>query len=202
MRLWFRLLLYIFKLPFYKAFTHADEVSRLNFRVLPSDLDTNFHLNNGQYLVMMDYGRLDLTVRSGLWKVIWKNKWTPVVSGASIRFRRELRLWEPFVMETKLAYWDGPTAVMEQRLRFRKGQKKGAIASTALFKVGIYDRANRTFVPFQDIVKMSGHTLPQPELKDHIRDFLATNESFQQYDRQDSTALKPADQKEPSNSHE
>jgi hypothetical protein len=39
--------------------------SRVTFRVLPTDCDVNFHLNNGRYLAFMDLGRLHLTAQIG-----------------------------------------------------------------------------------------------------------------------------------------
>ncbi len=65
--------------------------SSLRFRVWPHDLDTSLHLNNGRYWTLMDLGRTDLMIRSGLWRPVLRNGWTPVVSAGQIRFRRELR---------------------------------------------------------------------------------------------------------------
>ena len=42
------------------------EASRLTFRVWFHDLDPFRHMNNGRYLTLMDLGRTDLMVRSGL----------------------------------------------------------------------------------------------------------------------------------------
>ena len=42
--------------------------SSLPLRVLPTDIDIAMHVNNGMYLSLMDLGRFDLMVRSGLWQ--------------------------------------------------------------------------------------------------------------------------------------
>ncbi|MDC0434241.1 thioesterase family protein [bacterium] len=34
--------------------------------VLPNDLDLTMHMNNGRYLTICDFNRVDLFVRSGL----------------------------------------------------------------------------------------------------------------------------------------
>ena len=46
-------------------------------------------MNNGRYLTLMDLGRADLVIRSGLWRAVLRHGWAPVVSAVKIRFRRE-----------------------------------------------------------------------------------------------------------------
>jgi len=40
--------------------------SRLPLRVWPNDLDLFGHMNNGRYLTLMDLGRLQIVMKSGL----------------------------------------------------------------------------------------------------------------------------------------
>ncbi|MTI19123.1 thioesterase [Rhodobacteraceae bacterium RKSG542] len=188
MRLWFRLILFLLITPFRKKLESPTGPSILKYRVHLTDIDTNVHLNNGQYLTFMDLGRLDLLARTGLWRPVLKHKWMPVVSGAAIRFRRELRLFEPFILESNMVYWNDETAVMEQRFRFIKGKRSGAIAATALVRVGLYDRSQRQFVPMSRLMEETGHFVPQPELKEHIRAFLESEEQIKYHDRQDPSA--------------
>jgi hypothetical protein len=63
------------------------------------------HLNNGRYWTLMDHGRADLMIRFGLWRTVGKNQWLPVVSAGKIRFRRELRLFQPFTLKTRIVAW-------------------------------------------------------------------------------------------------
>ena len=85
MNLWLRLLWLIatawrrprLELPF--------ATSSLAFRVWPHDVDTSLHMNNGRYWTLMDLGRTDLMIRSGLWRPVLKERWTPVVSAAATR---------------------------------------------------------------------------------------------------------------------
>ena len=44
--------------------------SVLSFRVMPSDLDVNLHMNNGRYLSFMDLGRLHLVAQVGASHVV------------------------------------------------------------------------------------------------------------------------------------
>ena len=88
MNLWLRLLHLIVASFFRARLDPSRDVSRLAFRVWPHDLDTSLHMNNGRYWTIMDLGRADLMIRSGLWRAVLREKWTPVVSAAKIRFRR------------------------------------------------------------------------------------------------------------------
>lgn len=63
MNLWFRLL-YLLLCSFFRPRLAAPfGVSRLPFRVLPNDLDSNLHMTNGRYWNIFDLGRLDLILR-------------------------------------------------------------------------------------------------------------------------------------------
>src|SRR5688500_19098494 len=78
------------------------------------EIDTSLHMNNGRYWTLMDLGRADLMIRSGLWRAVVKHRWLPVVSAAMIRFRRELRLFRPFSLKTRIVTWADTWVVIEQ----------------------------------------------------------------------------------------
>lgn len=60
MNLWFRLLHLLLCSLFRPKLEAPFGVSRLQFRVLPNDLDSNLHMTNGRYWNIFDLGRLDL----------------------------------------------------------------------------------------------------------------------------------------------
>ena len=126
MNLWFRLLWLALALLWRRKLDPRRDVSRLTFRVLPTDLDLNGHMNNGRYLTIMDLGRLDHVLRSGLWRPIWQNGWAPMLGSAVIRYRREMRLFQRFTLETRIAAWSDTTAVMEQTFLDRQRSAEGA----------------------------------------------------------------------------
>ena len=66
MNLWLRLIWLFLTTPFRPRLAIPTDVSVLGLRVLPNDLDLSLHMNNGRYLTVMDLGRLDLILRSGL----------------------------------------------------------------------------------------------------------------------------------------
>lgn len=186
MNLWFRLLWFFITSRLRRALEAPFGVSKLTFRVWPTDLDTNFHMNNGRYLTVMDIGRLDLILRTGLWRSVVKHGWMPVVSTASVRFRRELRLFEQFTLETRVRYWADSVIVMEHRFRFTKGNRKGAIAATALIKGGFYDRKQKSFVPVQRILEELNVTEGSPPAEPEITALLETEETIRRSDRSDA----------------
>ena len=92
------------------------DTSSLRLRVLPTDLDVAMHVNNGMYLSLMDLGRLDLMVRSGLWATMRAKGWSPVVNLETITFRKSLRLWQRYTIETKVIGFDDRAIYFEQRM--------------------------------------------------------------------------------------
>ncbi|WP_068315040.1 thioesterase family protein [Polycladidibacter hongkongensis] len=183
MRLWFRLFLFLLASPFAKRFSDPLETSKLQYHVLPTDIDTNIHLNNGQYLTLMDIGRIDILLRAGLWRAVWKNKWMPVVSAASIRFRREIGLFQKFQLESRIVYWNESTSVIEQRFRLLSGKHKGVVAASALVRVGMYDRKARAFVQIQSWMNEAGISATCPPIAPHVEAFLQAEEQQKLYDR-------------------
>ena len=178
MNLWIRLIWYVATAWFRPSLTQPDEISRLSFRVWPTDLDLSLHMNNGRYLTIMDIGRLDFMVRTGLWRPLLTNGWTPIASGIAIRFRRELRLFDRFELETRLLAWSEVTVVMEQILRFSSGPRSGQVASRALFKGGLYDRQTKAFLPIARLMKEIGAEVEPPPLTPDVEAFLKADEAI------------------------
>ncbi len=176
MNLWIRLIWYLATAWFRPSLTQPDEISRLSFRVWPTDLDLSLHMNNGRYLTIMDLGRLDFMVRTGLWKVLIKRRWTPIASGIAIRFRRELRVFDKFDLETRLLAWTDVTVVMEQVLRFSTGPRSGQVASRAMFKGGLYDRRTKAFLPIERLLQEVGADVTAPPIAPDVEAFLRSDE--------------------------
>ncbi|KAB2913346.1 MAG: thioesterase [Hyphomicrobiaceae bacterium] len=175
MNLWVRLFWLLIAVAWRRKLDPRHEASSLTFRVLPSDLDPNLHMNNGRYLTIMDLGRLDLMLRSGLWRPLWNNGWAPMVGSVVIRFRRELRLFERFTLQTRIAAWSDTTAVLEQTFFLTDGPKEGPMAARALVKAGFYDRKDRSFVTIRRLIAELGlpaEETESPPLSPEIEAFL------------------------------
>ena len=115
--------------------------ARITLRAWPLDLDTNLHLNNGRYLTLMDFGRYDQAIRTGLMKAILRNRWRPMLGGASIQFRREIRAFDRFDLATRLVAWDEKWFYMEQRF-----ERDGKVCADALVR-GVLKKGRQTIPP-------------------------------------------------------
>ena len=113
MNLWWRTLLHAL-VP-----TRVDagplDVVTSAFRVLPTDLDSYGHMNNGRYLSISDVARFDLLRRTGLWPTMRKRGWYPVVASSTITYRKSLTPWQRFDIESRFLGVDGRDVFLEQR---------------------------------------------------------------------------------------
>lgn len=178
MNLWLRMLWYVLTAWRLPRLALPADVSRLAFRVWPSDLDTSLHMNNGRYLTLMDLGRLDIMVSSGLWRAVLRNGWTPIASAIKIRFRRELKSLQKFRLETRLVAWDRVSVIMEQTFVLDGGERDGQIAAQALFKGGLYDRKQKKFVEISRLMAEIGVAAESPPLSPEVEAFLAADDEL------------------------
>lgn len=153
MNLWFRLICLLIASLSRPRLAAPDGVSRLRFRVLPNDIDSNLHMTNGRYWTIFDLGRLDLVMRTGLGRIAWRSKWAPIVGAGVVQFRKELKPFQPFFLETRLAGWVGTRIIIEQRVLLADGE---TIASKALLLTGLYDRRRRAFVSSREVLETIG----------------------------------------------
>lgn len=86
-------------------------------KVALGDLDMNLHVTNSQYLRMMDAGRTDLLLRNGMAGAAWNLRARPVVGGAAIRFKAEMRARTQFDMVSRIIGWDDKWFFCHQAFR-------------------------------------------------------------------------------------
>lgn len=180
MNLWIRLFWYLATAWRRPHLALPDDPSVLSFRVWPHDLDTSAHMNNGRYLTLMDLGRLDVMVSSGLWRAVLHHRWTPIASAITIRFRRELRCFQRFRLETRLLCWDKAAVVMEHLFVFATGPRAGQIAARALFKGGLYDRRERKFIEVARLMREIGVTATSPSPTPEVEAFLTADSALRE----------------------
>ena len=121
--------------------------------VLPSDIDYMFHMNNSKYLREMDYGRIGLGLESGFREALREAGGRMVLAAASVRYRRSLKLFQRFLLRTRVLCWDESALYMEQRVL----QSDGFVSAIMIAKMAI----RGTTVPH--LVKMMvGETVESP----------------------------------------
>ena len=178
MNLWFRVLWLFLSAPFRARIEPPFGVSRLRFRVWPHDIDTNLHLNNGRYLTLADLGRTDLLLRTGLLRTVLKEGLLPMLSGSAIRYRREIRTFRAFTLESRIVAWRGTSFVMEHRFLAAMPDGSEGTAAIALVRGGLYSRKERKFVPASRLVEIAGYTGEAPAIPAEIEAFLAVEEGL------------------------
>jgi len=124
MRLRLRLLLLLLSSFWKKPLGILDE-SVIMLTVLPNDVDVR-KITRDRYFAIMDLGRMDLIFRSGLLKLMLKNKWVPVSTFDTIRFRYPLKLFQRFQLKTKIVWWDDETIYLKHTF-----VRKGRIVATS-----------------------------------------------------------------------
>ncbi|MEZ2405242.1 acyl-CoA thioesterase FadM [Bosea sp. OAE752] len=176
MNLWFRLIWLLATFRMRPRLEMPGGASLLSFRVWFHDLDTSLHMNNGRYWTLMDLGRTDLVLRSGLWRAILRHRWVPVVNAGTIRFRREMRLFRSFNLETRILCWSENWLVMQHRMLMQGRDGGEIVAAVALVRAAIYDRRVRAYVPVERLLAEIGITAQSPAPSPEVAAFLASEE--------------------------
>lgn len=132
MNLFFRLMWLLLRRTLQPKPADAFSSSSLSFRVWPTDLDLNLHLNNGRYLTLMDLGRFDLMLRTGMFKRGLQEKWMPVIADVKIRYMRSLKPFQRFTITTRLVGWESRWFYLEQSF-----EHDGHVHARALVKAAI-----------------------------------------------------------------
>lgn len=114
MNLWLRLV-WFFLFGRFRPQCSIFEVCSTPFIVIPTDLDVLLHVNNGRYLSILDIARLDFMSRSGMLAKFNKQGWYPVVSAETIYFKRALKVFQRFKVESRVLGWDEKYFYLQQR---------------------------------------------------------------------------------------
>jgi len=161
MNLIFRLIRVLFA-SFRRRPLELFEESVVHFRVWPNDLDFNLHMNNGRYLTLMDLGRFDLMARQGVFRLMLRNRWQPLVASQTMVYRRALKPFQRYSLHSRLVCWDDKFVYLEQR--FQVGDK---LAASAIVKAAVRG-AGRTLRP-RELLKAIGQERRSPPMPPAIK---------------------------------
>ena len=163
LNIWVRLILTLAS-KHWRSKLKIDEACSTQFRVVPTDLDLNLHMNNARYFAWMDIARLDLLQRTGLLKVFKAKKWFPVVADETISFGKSLDLFDRVSVITKIRGWDEKFIFLEQRFeRNNETVAGGIVKSCILNKNGP--------IPTHVVLSELMHDKKSPELSTWIKDW-------------------------------
>ena len=83
-----------------------DYRDKVNLIVLPQDIDPFMELNNGRYVTLLDLGRYSLGARVNMGSFLKRNKWSLTIVGTYNEYRHRLRLFQRFILQTKILGYD------------------------------------------------------------------------------------------------
>ncbi len=143
-----------------KKLAIGDE-SILPMRVCFVDIDPFMELNNGRHLTLMDFGRFDLAMRSGLLSVVKKKGWGLAVAGASVRYRHRLKLMQKYSLHSQVVGYDDLWFYFHQ-----KTIREGKIHSAALIRTAVTSKQG--IVKTSEVLKIMGHEDINPTVPDWV----------------------------------
>ena len=123
----------------------------------PWDIDLWMELNNGRTLTIMDLGRVVLFRRLGVIGAMRRKRWAGTIAGASVRYRRRVRMFDRIEMKSRIVGWDDRFTYAEQSL-----WKGPECCSHALLRMAITGSAG--IVPSADLARELGLPESSPPL--------------------------------------
>ncbi|XP_014669008.1 PREDICTED: protein THEM6-like isoform X2 [Priapulus caudatus] len=136
---------------------------------LTTDLDCSCHMNNARYLRELDFARTHMLFSSGLWKTLKHLKAGVVVGSNTIRYRREINLFQLYNIHTQIKYWDEKSLYIEQRYINTKDKFVFAIAIICFRVLRSTPR---------EVLREHGHiSIDSPEMPEDIALFVKYNEA-------------------------
>jgi acyl-CoA thioesterase FadM len=131
----------------------------------PWDVDPWMELNNGRTLTLYDLGRLPMSHRSGLAEAIRKRGWGMAVAGASIRYRKRVRMFQRIRMQSTILGWDKRFLYFQQSM-----WNRDEATSSILCRMAITDENG--LVSPQRVVGDIGWPKTSPLLPIYVTDWI------------------------------
>ncbi len=131
----------------------------------PWDVDPWLELNNGRTLTLYDLGRLPMAHRAGIIHALRKNGWNMAVAGASVRYRRRVRMFHRITMKSTILGWDARFLYFQQSM-----WHKGQATSSILCRMAMTDE-NGILAPV-NVAPLLGWPETSPDLPDYVTDWI------------------------------
>lgn len=138
----------------------------------PWDLDPWMELNNGRTLTVYDLGRLPMIARLGFLGPLKRLGWGLTVAGASVRYRRRVRMFQRIVMHSNLVGWDRRFLYFQQNLWL-----EAQCANHLVVRMAITDTRQGGIVPPEKFMDHWQSGVQSPELPDWIQKWIIAEDS-------------------------
>ena len=126
------------------------ETTEISMRVLPVDLDFLLHMNNGVYFSFLDFGRMDMIFRNGVYNLSRKKGWYSVVALETMKFKKSLELWQKFTIRTRIIGYDEKYFFIRQQFI-----RKDVVMAEGLIRIRFL-RLKGGGVPTSEIIEAMG----------------------------------------------
>ncbi|GAB4287574.1 MAG: acyl-CoA thioesterase [Roseovarius sp.] len=136
---------------------------------LPWDIDMWMELNNGRALTLYDLGRIPLAVRTGLARTLRRRRWGLTMAGASVRYRRRIRMFDIVEMRSRAICWDARFFYLEQSMWTRAGSCAGHVLYRAAVTGG------QGIVPPREVAQALGVAPQSPPMPDWVAAWIAAD---------------------------
>lgn len=134
-------------------------------RCWPQDIDIFIEMNNGRILTILDVGRTALAGRVGLLAALRRNGWAMTMAGASIRYRKRIKPFVKFRVESRCVGWDHRFFYLEQSAWIGED-----CAVQALYRSAVTDKNG--MVPVETVKAELGASLDTPELPAWVQNWI------------------------------
>lgn len=134
----------------------------------PWDIDVWMELNNGRTLTLFDLGRIPLARRAGLIGLLKQNGWGLTMAGASVRYRRRVRMFQRVEMRSRTVCWDDKFIYLEQSM-----WRNGEATSHILYRSAVTDRNG--IVPTRDVIAAMDKPVEAPAIPDWVAAWIAAD---------------------------
>ena len=135
----------------------------IHLMVLPQDIDLFMELNNGRYVTLLDLGRFSYGAKVDMGSFLKKNKWSLTIVGTYNEYRHRLRLFQRFILETKIIGYDEKWFYFFQKIQ---RNDKTHMASIVKFS---YTNSTGLVVP-RDVIKAMGLNYDPNQLPNWIKE--------------------------------
>lgn len=131
----------------------------------PWDVDPWMELNNGRTLTLYDLGRIPMARRSGMIGLLRQNGWGMAVAGASVRYRRRVRAFQRFTMQSAILGWDERFFYFQQTM-----WHKGEATSSLLCRLAMTD--DKGILAPMNVAADLGWPETAPDLPEYVSEWI------------------------------
>jgi len=124
-------------------------------------------MNNGKYFSILDVARADLLLRSRMASHLSNNGWYPVVVAQTMRFRKSLKLFDSFIVETSILGWDEKAFILQQKF-----WRKDSCIAEAVVRARVLKKSGGSVLP-QTVLSTAGVSSESLVLPEWIREWNA-----------------------------